>query len=457
MSKTWTVRASVAAVGAALAATAAALDPEQFVAGWEIEVPANAEVFDLPLTAEVYAAAESIEQLAVLDANGEPQSFFRSSIAPARGERRVVLEASPVYAGRGQPGVAVDVTTSERSTSVSVTPGAPGSPAITGFVLDANAVDIAPTALELDWRALPQPFMLDVAVEQSTDLTSWRNVGRGTVATLSVGGVETRPARVPVRASAGGYLRVTPLNAVADWYLLRATLVSLEAQPAPPFSLRAPPLSESAEPVADVASGTLYFDAGGPVPVSSVALQFGGDGWVRGDVAASRSLDGPWTTVAYDVLFYSLQFEGRNFASEAVGVGRHPARYWRIVPVAAPRGERIELTLEFPQERLRVAAGRGGQYLLAAGTLVEEAGPDPTLASVWSRLEPPAEVVPLATLGARRELGGARALVPSRPFPWRTTALWTVLVVGVLVVGVMAVRLAQEMRNRPEDPPGQIE
>jgi hypothetical protein len=57
--------------------------------------------------------------------------------------------------------------------------------------------------------------------------------------------------------------------------------------------------------------------------------------------------------------------------------------------------------------------------------------------------------VPFATLGARRELGGAAALVAPRPFPWRTAALWAVLVVGVLVVATMAVRLARDMRSQP--------
>ena len=82
----------------------------------------------------------------------------------------------------------------------------------------------------------------------------------------------------------------------------------------------------------------------------------------------------------------------------------------------------------------------------AAGTLSEGAGPDPTLASVWATLDRPT-AVPLASLGARRELGGPDALVAASSFPWRLGLLWTVLIVGVLVVGTMAVRLAREMRN----------
>ena len=154
MSKRSTLlRTSIAAVGAALAAPAAGLDSQEFVAGWPIEAPAGAEVFDVPLTAEVYAAAESIEQLAILDANGEPQSFFRRGPAPpgAPTERRVVLDASPLYAGAAGAAPTVGVTTTLSGTSVTVTPGSASSAAIVGFVLDARSVDAAPVALELDW------------------------------------------------------------------------------------------------------------------------------------------------------------------------------------------------------------------------------------------------------------------------------------------------------------------
>ena len=194
-------KASVLAAGVALAATAAALDPLQFVAGWPIEPPGEAGVFDVPLAAEVYAAASGVEQLAVLDANGEPQPFFRRTPAPAPlAEQGVVLEASPLYAGGAGAAPSVDVATSARGTSVTVTPPAADSAAITGFVLDARALDIAPIALDLDWQALPQPFLLDVTIEQSADLTRWRNVGRASVAALAIAGAEVRHARVPVRA-----------------------------------------------------------------------------------------------------------------------------------------------------------------------------------------------------------------------------------------------------------------
>ena len=252
---------------------------------------------------------------------------------------------------------------------------------------------------------MPQPFLLDVAVEQSTDLTAWRGVGRASVAALEIGGAEVRHARVPVRATAGGYLRVTPSRAVADWQLLRATLVSSTTEPAMPESVRVTPLAASVAPEGAPADA-LYFDAGGTLPVQSVSLGFAAtDGWARADVAASRTLEGPWLPVVYGELFYALSFEGREFASTPVVVGRHEARYWRVVPAAPLRGQRIELELTFPQEYLRVAVNGGAPYLLAAGTLAEGAGPDPTLASVWSRL---------TAARRRRAVRGARRAARAR-------------------------------------------
>ena len=433
----------VVALGGGLAAVAAAaLDPQQFVAGWPLEVAADAEVFDVPLTAEVYAAASDVEQLAVLDANGLPLSFFkRTADAPAVTQQRVTIEASPLYADGRAAAATVGVTAG--GAAVTVTQPGATAPDVVGFVLDARARDVAPTALELDWRALPQPFLLDVRVEQSTNLTDWRFVGGGSVATLAVGTTEVRHTRVPVTATAGGYLRVTAGSAVADWYLLRATLVSAASDPAPPVVARVAPLAAGP---ADAPEGAVFFDAGAVLPVAAVALDFGAaGGWAQVDIAASDSLEGPWTTVAYNQLFYAMDFGGQRFASAAYEQQRS-ARYWRVQPAVPVRGAAFALVLEYRQEYLRVAGRSSGPYLLAAGTLAAEAGPDAAFASVWRQVSA-AAAVPEARVGARRELGGPAVLVVPQQFPWRLTALWAALAGGVLVVAWMAVRLAREMHT----------
>jgi hypothetical protein len=436
------LRAAVALLAGFAAVSAAALDPQQFVTGWPLEVPADAEVFDVPLTVEMYAAASNVEQLAVLDANGLPLSFFKTTApAPAATQQRVTIDASPLYADGRAAVATVGVTAG--SAAVTITQPGTIAPDVTGFVLDARVRAVAPTALELDWRALPQPFLLDVRVEQSTDLTDWRLVGAASVAALTVGAAEVRHTRVPVTATAGGYLRVTAGSAVADWYLLRATLVSAASDPTPLVVARVPPLVAAPEGAPD---GAVFFDAGAVLPVATLALDFGAaGGWAQADVATSDSLEGPWTTVVYNELFYALDFGGQRFASPAHEQQR-AARYWRVQPAVPVRNPGFALVLEYRQEYLRVAGRSSGPYLLVAGTLAAEAGPDAAFASVWRQM-PAAAPVPEARVGPRRELGGPAVLLVPRQFPWRLAALWAALAGGVLVVAWMAVRLAREMHT----------
>ena len=144
--------------------------------------------------------------------------------------------------------------------------------------------------------------------------------------------------------------------------------------------------------------------------MSSVTLEFTGDnGWARGSVATASSLEGPWDTVAYSPLFYEIDYQGERFASEPLEVGRREARYWRLTTAEPLARERVALRLAYPTEELRVSAAGTAPYLLAAGTLAPEAGPDATFAAVWRAL-PGAGAPPRAALGALRELGGAAAL-----------------------------------------------
>ncbi len=431
---------------------AAPLKPEQFEVGWAIEAPGDQKIFDLPLTPEVYRHAASVRELAVLDAAGNPMPFYRVSPPPASAtEQRAPLAPSPLYSNEAQEAVAqLSVATANRQTSVVVTGGADDSAKeIVAFAVDARAVETRPIALELDWRAQPEPFLLDVRIEQSKTLTDWQVVGRASVAQLRIGGADVLHNRVPVNASAGGYFRVTWAKTLPDWYLERVTLVSSAVVRAMPAAATSAALAEVPKQADPPVENALYFDAGGTLPVSSVTLEFTGDnGWARGSIATASSLEGPWETVAHSPLFYEIDYQGERFASEPLEVGRREARYWRLTTAEPLARERVALRLAYPLEELRVSAAGTAPYMLAAGTLAEDAGPDATFAAVWRAL-PGASAPPRAALGALRELGGADALRAPYVFPWRVTLLWIVLGGGVLAVAWMAVRLARELGERP--------
>lgn len=457
--KSWLRFALFASTVLAVQAGAQPLERRQFAVGWPLELPAERGYFEIPLTVEVYRHAPSIEQLAVLDADGMPMPFYRvPAPAPEAAERRTVLPASPLYAAQAPDIAQLNVATDGGRTNVTVSrPADAAAPDVVAFVIDARAVEGAPVAIELDWRELPQPFLLEARIEQSADLTSWRSVGRASVAALTVGAEQARHARVPLRASAGGYYRVSWSRSVPDWYLESVTLLHSDRPAAPLETARFRALTAAElTRLPDGAARALFFDVGGPVPAASVTLAFAaGNGWASAAVATSDSLEGPWRPAATLALFYELDYGGEHFSSPPHVVARREARYWRFETVRPLAAEQVELEVRYPRDTLRFSAAGRAPYLLAAGTLVDAAGPDPTFADVWRQLRPAGTPLEQATLRSLEELGGAAALVPPFELPWRSLVLWTVLGAGVLAVASMAVRLAREMQQKPpEVPPG---
>ena len=430
---------------------AAGLAPEQFAVGWPLEVPEEPGFFDIPLTLQMYQDARRLEELAVLDLGGEPMSFYRvNAPAPARAERRTELAVSPVHATQSRGGdIQVEIDERRPRSSVTVTrSGEAAEAAITAFIVDARATSTAPSAIELQWRRLPQPFLMEVRIEQSQTLSDWRPVGRASIAALSIDGTELVHGRVPVGAAPGGYYRITWSRTVTDWHLERAVLIGAVPAPDPRLSrARFAPI-ERAATTGETEVRTLHFDLGGRLPVMAVTLDFtAANRWARGRFESSDSLDGPWQVRSSSRLFYELAYEGEELVSGAVDVGRVEHRYWRAVLDEAPLPGAVELSVAYPQEHLRFVAGGIAPYMLVAGTVSPAAGPDPTLEAVWKDLRPARAAPRVAGVGQRIVLGGAAALEEPFVLPWTTLLLWAVLGAGVIAAGTLAVRLVREMRT----------
>jgi hypothetical protein len=427
-----------------------AVDRLRFVEGWPIELPGDGDFFDIALTPEIYRAARSLDQLAVLDAQNEPMPFYRvDAPTPVISEQSIERGVSAIYRIDSDDGVTeLSVAAGGDRTNVTVTRAAGDADAeVVAFVIDAREIEQAPQAIELEWTELDRPFLMSVGIEWSDDLTGWRNVGRGSIASLTIDGAEVRHDRVAVRGAVGGYYRVSWDRRIADWTLERAVLIHNESAESVSFGrIELEPID--VDPAIALAD-TIYFDLGGRLPVTSAELVFAAaNRWVEAGLEVSGRLDGGWQSLASRYLFYDVDYEGESFASDALRLRRTEGRYWRLRLDSQPPAGGVRLALTYPEERLRFAANGVPPYLLAAGTLLDEAGPDRTFASVMTALDQDDGRIANATLAQRGELGGAAALEPPYEFPWRSVVLWAALLAAVATVGWMAVRLARDMKRR---------
>ncbi len=412
MRKGSALRVSVAAAGMALAAAAAALDPREFVAGWSIEAPAGAEVFDLPLTAEVYAAA-TIGQLAVLDANGEPQPFFRPRSRASR--RRAAHRA------RGVAALCRHVSTRAQrrrhdgaiaSTSVTVAPASRPSRPSRASCSTRAAVNIGPdrARARLARAAAAVPARRRRRAEHGPHELARKSDARRSRRFRSAMprcAMRVCPCARPPAVTCAS--RRMAQSRIGTCCARRSSARLPSARRRSACAWRRYPRAPS--PTTPFPKRCISTQAA-RCRFRSATLAFGdNDGWVRADVAASRSLDGPWIPVAYGELMYRAVVRGPRVRERADrGSARYEARYWRVVPSAPPRGERLELELTFPQETCASPSTAARPICSRPARCPRRPGPTRRSRRCGRRSTPPADVVPLATLGARRELGGpARA------------------------------------------------
>ena len=398
--------------------SANALDPSDFAFGWPLVRSAESAFYDIPLRAEVYRNARRLEEMAVLDANGEAMPFYRvvTEPGPATESRITLVDVSPVYRTQGGEvvgGLTVEATDERVDVSVGLPPE--GRAEIVAFVADARALESTPVAADLRWNEMDQPFLTTVTISHSNDLARWSVVGQGSIAALAIDDTQVRHSRIAVNGRLGGYYRIewagdTP----SPWLLEQLELISsAEPDPTPVerVGLEAVPAPEEAEEYA------LFFDAGGLLPVRALELEFANpNGWANAAIHSGESLDGPWDLVVTRRFYYRIDFQAEQVRSPVVEVARRAARYWRVLPQRPLDEDTVELQLHYPQEFLRFAANGAAPYLLVGGGLSTEAGPDAVLGGIWDQLDE-AMSVSVAQLGAVMELGGEAAFLPPREFP----------------------------------------
>ena len=346
--------------------SANAVDPNEFAVGWPLELNAESEFYDISLRAEVYRHARSVDQMAVLDANGEPMPFYRVVAEPEpAAESLVTLDVSPVY--RTQGGELIGGLTVEASDErVDVRFGVPpeGRAQIVAFVADARELGTTPFAADLRWNEIEEPFLTTVTISHSDDLAQWNVIGEGSIASLAIDDTRVRHSRIPIDGRLGGYYRIgwagdTP----APWVLNQLDLIVSEEPDPTPVELV---LLEPVLGPADAQEDALFFNAGGLLPVRAVELELvNRNTWTNAAIDSGDSLEGPWSLVASRRLYYRVDFQGDQVRAPVVRIASRGARFWRIRPDRSLGEDGIELRLHYPREHLRFAANGAAPYQLA--------------------------------------------------------------------------------------------
>jgi hypothetical protein len=170
---------------------------------------------------------------------------------------------------------------------------------------------------------------------------------------------------------------------------------------------------------------------------------------VEAQLESAPELEGPWRRRFSGVL-YSID-QGGRLENPAIDWSARGDRYLRLT-VSSRGGGRLEspptLIVSWRPEQLLFLHRGDGPSLLAVGReeTLDGSFADAELARLARRS---GGSVPEATarLGPETILAGDAALVVQTPIPWRSYALWALLLASVAVVLTMSLRLLRSVED----------
>jgi hypothetical protein len=430
--------------------------PDDFAYGRALSFAPGGAIYRLALPDDVYrhTTRDDLGDLRVFNAAGE--AVPHALRAPAGVEDPPpAAESLPFFPLRAAAGggradaLSLRITTDERGAIIGVrNADAPDAPAaVQAYVLDASRLERPLRELSLHWAGAHDGFVSPVSVDASDDLNHWQRwvTDAGIAELRQADHVLTRNT-LELGDRQAKYLRLSwPLGAQG------VALTAVAARPAPARrEVERQWLTLDAAGV-EHGGGTLHYDTRGRFPVDRIDLALPEPNSVLQATIYSRAgTEDEWRRRGQGI-FYRLDAQGTVLQHRALAIARVTDRYWQLRIAGPAAGDAPQIKLGWPAGELYFVARGAAPFTLAyggAGVPAAVASVDRLLAGL-DRRDAAAAVAPAAA-DAPRVLGGEGRLVPARaPLPWRRIAFWGVLVLGVLVLGWMAIGLYRDMNRAP--------
>jgi hypothetical protein len=310
-----------------------------------------------------------------------------------------------------------------------------------GWLIDASVLGQQPlAAVVLDWETQQQPLQATVQVDASDDLRNWQQIDAALpLVDLQRAGKRLLQRRIGVDRSVR-YLRVLP-NEGQQLPVLRGVLAEL-----PPAPATIPWEWVALQPVKQ-GGGSFEFTLDGRYPVSRVDVSTPDNSLVQWTAFSRDDPAADWQRRTAPWVAYQLQAGAgsRQQSAPQTLSGMTRDRYWKLVADPATTTAVPTLRVGYQPEVLVFLSQGAAPYALAVGsaTAVRQEAPVGVLIDDLRQRNGPAWQPTLARLeGAPEPLAGEAAL--QAPRDWKRWLLWALLVLGVLVVGWLALSVLRQ-------------
>ena len=444
----------------------ARVTPDDFAFGFTVEADGDASVLELSVPDALYRSIRRTDlgDLRVFNREGTvvPHALRHGTVSGAERPSPRPVSVFPVRGSAGDAGGRIRIVTNDQGAIIEATGasgsggGPPSTQRVVSYLVDLGAEPAPPERLDLEWVHEPERgFTATVAVSASSDLAAWRTVVNAvTLADLTSGDARLRNQTIGLPATPERYLRIEWPESLRD---VRLTGVRIVFAPVTQSLERRTQQIGGAVEDPEASTPGYVFDTGGAWPIDRAHVVFGERNRVLDGRLLSRAAPDHEWRARHSGVFYRLERNGTELASDSVLLPVTSDRYWRLEPTTSS-----ELTGDIPQLQIgfvphRVVFVRQGDapFTVAFGSAtVEPPGPaSDRLLAVVERLSgakgvETRELVSLARPSEIFALGGPARLQPGPPpLAWRTWILWGILCAGVALLAWMVWQLARRMEG----------
>jgi hypothetical protein len=408
----------------------------------------------------------------VFDAHGQLMPFTVKQLQlKNENKSKIELAFYPVYTQQGDSLDSLALSLGNTDQGISLLINNKTSESSANSTLAAYIVDRQKAknlhSLDIEWREPRTGFIGPIKVEGSNDLIHWSTLVRDASlsrfehqqqfignSTIFLPLHEGRYLRISWVTDRSPFLVTSVVANVTD-YRDETAEKTLETN----LTLRLID-SDTLLPFGAAAQNSYQFELPENLPIVAIELISNNDNYFfLADVyshapqAKTSEKSIPWLAHG-ELNQYRLTMSEQQLVSSAKVISSPKHRQW-LLSFREPKnyngGDLPQVKMSWLPEQLIFIAQGQPPYTLAYGNPNVETGVH-QLSSLFARLKPEEWQNILArviTLPAPIELGGVSKLVATAsPFPWKTLALWLVLILGVTTMAVMAYRLLRDSQTR---------
>jgi hypothetical protein len=433
--------------------------PEDFVAGLELEGQPGLAVQTLLLPLAVYRGASAdLSDLSVFDGEGKPVGWaLRAApeLAPSERQERA-LAAFPIYGQEAAQASALRLELARARDGGSVLDIHAVGPESTSkegkllaYILDTKQPSEPLNALDFTLSETQPNALFALTVEGSDDLSSWQVLVQGAaIGQLNHQGQTVARTRITLPATRAAFLRLTWSGSRADDVPFSFTRVSAESERV--HSERARALRHvTIGPVA-LKDGVYRLDLGGSLSLFSIAPLLPKQDVLLKVVLSLGELGASGERPLFSGQLYRLEHASATLTSPPIPLHGARARLLNLrvdTRAAEPPKQPLAFDVGYAPHQLLYVAHGAGPHLLAFGSHRRDGAAYEAQQLIAFLTPEQRAALPLesARVTGQRTLSGEAALSqPKTPLPLRTVLLWSVLVAGAATLILLALALLRK-------------